>query len=444
MKTYLSPAVNAHAFYSKVISGKKFLPLLLMLISLSGFSQELIFQNSRLKSGAAGQDGTVYVFPSVSPNVDALVTINGRSSSKVKLSSIDLTNTGFNKAFQPQVTYNNDETPDGDSNWWMEFQIKFVKKDVHTDVSVTKFDVTALDIDGNDDKINEWVSFYNLKSYILESHSDLDVSNLLQDILNLLSPVVGKKFEGPRKNYKDIDTTATRVMTTNKYQNTNTFKLRVGGHSTGRSGAANRMYSMWFKSFEYDAPVETTLPLILNAFDARFDNKKTTLSWSSSQEKNFSHYVVERSFDGREFNEIAIVFGNNNNDVRADYSYTDNVGSSKGIIYYRLKMVDLDKRSKYSAVRIIRIGEEKEALSILTYPNPVTNELRITIPASWQNKSVSFDLYNANGQVVKRIVNNQASQTQTVNVTDMAVGIYIVKASNGVETATQRIVKSGR
>jgi hypothetical protein len=75
------------------------------------------------------------------------------------------------------------------------------------------------------------------------------------------------------------------------------------------------------------------------------------------------------------------------------------------------------------------------------YPNPAVDELRITVPSAWQNKSVNYQVYNTNGQMVKQVVNQAASQTETISVRELGAGLYIVKASNGTESATQRIIK---
>src|SRR5947209_8930930 len=64
---------------------------------------ELVFQNPVLVSGTDGQDGAVYRFSNVATGIDATVTIAGRSSSAVILDNIDVTSTGWNKAFQPQL-----------------------------------------------------------------------------------------------------------------------------------------------------------------------------------------------------------------------------------------------------------------------------------------------------------------------------------------------------
>src|SRR5580765_1661879 len=84
---------------------------------------ELVFTHANLKTGAgakpAGADGAVYVFPNVTSDVDAVVTITGRSSNLVTLSSVDLIGpnedpihgTGYDNAWQPRVAYNGGTAP---------------------------------------------------------------------------------------------------------------------------------------------------------------------------------------------------------------------------------------------------------------------------------------------------------------------------------------------
>jgi hypothetical protein len=50
--------------------------------------QELVFKNSYLLSGSAGQDGAKYVFPNVKTGIDAVLTIAGRSEAAVTLDQV--------------------------------------------------------------------------------------------------------------------------------------------------------------------------------------------------------------------------------------------------------------------------------------------------------------------------------------------------------------------
>ena len=138
-----------------------------------------------------------------------------------------------------------------------------------------------------------------------------------------------------------------------------------------------------------------------------------------------------------------MIFADDNGQMNKAYAYKDALNNiTKGIVYYRLKMVDIDGKFKYSSTRVIRLDEQGNQSTVVTYPNPTRNDLRINIPTSWQDQKVTFELFNVNGQNVKRIVNNKAGQTENLNVADIADGVYIVKVSMGSETAVQRIVKT--
>jgi Secretion system C-terminal sorting domain len=441
---YPSPKVNS-LFSSSLVRIAAAILFLVAAFSVAAKAQstptELVFKNSVLESGIAGADGAIYRFPAVRTNVDALIKINGRSSALVSLVTIDLTNTGHVKAFQPQVTYNDNTSPAGTTDWWMEFQISFVEAGTSKLIAVKNFDVTGLDIDGNGDKISEYVCFYHLKSYTLEQNSSLSVSNVMENVYGSMTNT-GKLFLGPVTNHVDIDTSATDVMTTNNYQDINSFRLRTGARSTGVSGAADRMYSFWFKGFSFQDPVTGTLPVTLIDWTATYANNNIALKWATTVERNASHFIIERSFDGIEYTDAAMIFAVGNSDITNNYSYNDKVPGNNGVIYYRLKIVDMDGKARTSAIRMVRIGKTNEVVKVIAYPNPVINDLRITIPQNWQDKQVSYQVMNTSGQVIKSTTVAHASQTEIVSMTQVPAGIYIVKVTNGNETGTQTIVKS--
>jgi Secretion system C-terminal sorting domain len=407
-------------------------------------AQGLVFKNSVLISGTAGQNNAVYRFPLVTNGVDALVKINARSHSAVRLVSMDLGTTGFDKAFQPQVTYgNNNTSPSGNTDWWMEFQISFVTASTNTAINVPAFSITALDIDGNSDKIREYVGIYSLSTYTLEANTLLQYGSIYE-MVNNVSTAVGTQFNGPVSTYDNIDTAATLVMATADFNNVNSFRMRMGAKSTGSSGAADRMYSIWFRSFTYQTPTQLNLPVSLKGFNAKLEQKKPVLSWTASLEDNLSHYVVERSTNGSDYKDVVIVFATGTTQGEARYQFADpSAGSiSKGVLYYRLRMVDADGSYKYSQTRILRFGDMNAAIAVQVYPNPAVSEIRVTIPESWQDKNVTYAIFNTGGQVMKTLNRANASQTESVDLSTLPVGSYFIKATSGQESAVQRFIKS--
>lgn len=404
-------------------------------------NNEMVFENPTLEPGSVSgtANGAVYRFSNVNNQLDALMTITGRSSSQVTVSNLDITGNGFNKAFQPQIKFNNGNINSA-GTWWIEFQFQFVNKGTKLPAQLSVFHVTGLDIDGNGSRLREWDAFYGGASYTLENNSLLTVSNLL-GALNL--PLLnGKQFMGSLTEHNNIDTAATDIMTTVKYTNTSSMIIRLGATTTGSANNANRMYSVWFKNFAYVAPI-STLPVKLTAFTAALTKDKVNLKWETASEINVSHFELERSTDGVNFFQVAMVFSNGAADMKASYAYSDNVASFQvPVVYYRLRSVDIDGKSEISETRIIRLAKDQaNSISLLTYPNPVMNELRVTVPNNWQNKQTVFELFNANGQIANRKATNGSNQTETINTSNLAPGFYIVRVSCDGQTAQQKIVK---
>ena len=129
--------------------------------------------------------------------------------------------------------------------------------------------------------------------------------------------------------------------------------------------------------------------------------------------------------------------------LKQTYNFSDKINASAGsVIYYRLRTVNVDAKNQYSIIRLIRIDKENSTnIAVTTYPNPVTNDLRVTIPAKWQNKKVSYELIANNGRLTLRAESGNSSQTETINVSNLTAGVYMVKVTCNSETAMQKIVK---
>ena len=186
-----------------------------------------------------------------------------------------------------------------------------------------------------------------------------------------------------------------------------------------------------------------TLPVKWVSFTATLNKSKVDLKWTTATEINVSHFIVERSTDGTHYSDAGMVFAYGNTVENSDYALSDNISNlQSGVFYYRLRSVDIDGKSEYSGIRIIQISKQFEnTITLVTYPNPVSNEVRITIPANWQNKKVAYELLNTNGQTAKKIVTTSSSQTESMNVGSLNSGLYIVKVTCEGQTAIQKIIK---
>ncbi len=112
----------------------------------------------------------------------------------------------------------------------------------------------------------------------------------------------------------------------------------------------------------------TALPVALAAVEADVNGCDVTLKWQAESETGFSHYVVEKSFDGSTFESIGNIealqtVGTKN----YDFTETEVIGN----IFFRLKMLNLDGTYSYSNIIQTQTECEEEVVKLKLFPNPI-------------------------------------------------------------------------
>jgi hypothetical protein len=97
-----------------------------------------------------------------------------------------------------------------------------------------------------------------------------------------------------------------------------------------------------------------TLPLRFLSFSAQKCGGNVCLNWKTADEQSVSHFEIERSIDGRNFTSIKKEVAKNQSvnlyTSTDDFTFLQNID----IIYYRIKQVDADGKSTYSAIVMVR------------------------------------------------------------------------------------------
>jgi Tfp pilus assembly protein FimT len=175
------------------------------------------------------------------------------------------------------------------------------------------------------------------------------------------------------------------------------------------------------------------------------DNKKVVLNWNAAVANDYSHFIIERSFDNVSFSEVGLLFTGEDKlpNGNMDYTFADDVKSvRKGVLFYRISMVDMKGKVKKSAIQMVNTAEQKDQTPVVHITtNPVAKNLRIDLPAVWKDKYVSIELINKDGEIVRQTINNTTS-TETFSIKDLSEGVYALKVSTGSETIIQHVVKS--
>lgn len=153
-----------------------------------------------------------------------------------------------------------------------------------------------------------------------------------------------------------------------------------------------------FSSF-YFSNAHITLPVELVSFKATLQNNATLLQWETANEISTSHFEVERSIDGRNFDPVGNVKAvgiNANFYSHLDYE-VNNLPAT--VVYYRLKMVDIDTRFTYSTIVSVNLGDVTNR--VILSPNPTAGDTRLMVTAEKEGTAV-WKITDNNGREVLR------------------------------------------
>lgn len=112
---------------------------------------------------------------------------------------------------------------------------------------------------------------------------------------------------------------------------------------------------------------------------ANLQGDRTTVNWMTLSEWHTKEFAVERSIDNINFTVIADnIPAAGESHSRLDYTQADNVSGLRlySLVYYRVKLYDLDGAFKYSNIVAVKLSSREE---ISAWPNPFTNTLNVSV-----------------------------------------------------------------
>lgn len=184
------------------------------------------------------------------------------------------------------------------------------------------------------------------------------------------------------------------------------------------------------------SPEQGALPVSFRAFTASRSSSVVTLKWTTAFESNNLGFEVQRLIGNGGWQTLTFIAtqaasGNSSSDLT--YAHTD-LNSTKGISQYRIKQIDIDRKSKVSEIRAVR-GEGQKGKTIV-YPNP-SYDGKVNIVFEDVSGSRDISLMDVNGRVVKQM---KGITNNTIAFDNLIAGIYTVRAVNN-NTGEQEVQK---
>lgn len=405
------------------------LRVMLFSILLSAFIQQqssaqcvaptLTFHSPSLLSGTPGTVGAVYLFANVIPGVDCHVEIVGIEGG-AGLTEIDNVDQGYYDAFQPYIWAAGNDTS------YLDWKFTFKVAGSYADTTLACLAVTAIDVDGNNADLKEFVEAATPGSFAVDPFTNLVVS----------FDGIRSRAEGQIATIPLIDTAQRQAMFQMNFTNINSLLYKNGAIAFG--GAMTRHTCIYFKPFFSNW---TVLPVKVMSFTAQQYVSGVQLNWSATNEESIKTYTVQKSIDGKTWRDVRTVAAAATATLNR-YSVTD-LEKNTGIVYYRLKHVDTRGLSSYS--KVIKTGNLSETTGNFSHNTIFTNaiSMQITAPASGE---YLLEIYNTNGQ---RLVQHKLFIQSGTNNTALQVpphttaGMYLltVKDGNGKLLYRSKIMK---
>ena len=146
------------------------------------------------------------------------------------------------------------------------------------------------------------------------------------------------------------------------------------------------------------------LPVTMATFTATRNSSLIVLYWTTTMERDNKEFVIERSFDGENFEALGTVAGFGTTNNTSNYHYNVLNASEVGM-FFRLKQIDFDGEIAYSKVIVVSSlaqAEENNALNdaeFSIFPNPVSsNEIFLEFNNS-DKQTVVVKIHDASEKV---------------------------------------------
>jgi endonuclease I len=175
------------------------------------------------------------------------------------------------------------------------------------------------------------------------------------------------------------------------------------------------------------------VPVTITDFIGAKQKETVLLKWYATYETNFKKFEIERSSDAIKFTKTGEITGGN----LANYSFEDKGLPASNILYYRLKMIDIDGSYRYSTSIAIRLNNRFSNAFI--YPNPTKDLLHIKLLDAIANNT-NLIITDLTGRLIQHQQLLKGQNSIDLNVQSMESGRYLIHLNDQKSVINQSFV----
>jgi hypothetical protein len=170
------------------------------------------------------------------------------------------------------------------------------------------------------------------------------------------------------------------------------------------------------------------LPIKWLAFKVEKEQQAAKLSWQVYEDEWSQSFEVEKSFDGFNFQVIALMKSQNRVSQPTNYSYVDRqIENFQSKIYYRIKHTDKYGEISYTNIQLLAAADTDEQVSIC--PNPVEKELFVKKQCGIAEQNIALIITDITGKTWQKY-EWEATKLQkgvTLDMSQLPSGTYFLR-----------------
>ncbi|TVT40236.1 hypothetical protein FNT36_12160 [Hymenobacter setariae] len=208
------------------------------------------------------------------------------------------------------------------------------------------------------------------------------------------------------------------------YSRIKSFQIKLSGSS-----------DQAFVAYNAKALSVTPLPVTLTTFTGEAQGPAVRLHWQTASERDAEAFVVEVSTDGSTFAPVGRVAAAGTTAQAQHYAFNYQPPQS-GLVYYRLRQVDLDGTSHYSPVVAVRTG----AAAVVVFPSVFDQALTVRLPAAG---TTTLALLAPDGRVLhqQQLAESPAQDLALPGLAALPPGLYLLRVVLDGQASLHRVVK---
>jgi hypothetical protein len=229
----------------------------------------------------------------------------------------------------------------------------------------------------------------------------------------------------------DFGSGSTITLVSDPFNNHGTYTIKVKATSFS-GGSCEALASA-------TVDVLTVLPVSLSHLAGKLDGGIAKLNWTTSAEHNLATFEIEKSYNGNQFSTTGNVKATGNSNSERKYIFNDSTLSSQ-VIYYRLKMVDVDGKFKRSNVVVLRA--DKGIVVNFVSPNPFSESINVNVDAA-KDQIFTITLNDMGGRVIRKFSYNAKKGLNNLKLTDLkniSSGTYMLQMNSGEEKISRQLI----